>query len=170
MKGRGPEHLTDEQFTDLLSGTQTPEVLHHAQSCVACGLELERVRSSMESFNTMSLAWARRESVRIKAPAVSSRRSWMTVPTWSMASGLAAVLVVAGMMAGVHLERSHDVTGRSEAAAAAGPTEAAVVADNQLMAAIEDELGRQEAAPIAAADTGATHARARQTTSRRSTD
>lgn len=158
-------HLTDAQFTELLSGVESPELLHHVQGCAGCGAELERVRSAVESFNRVTMAWAQRQSVGIQVPVAPERR-WFAIPTWSMAGGLAAVLAVAGLAAGVHVERSHQ-----EAApvveVATGPTEAAVSEDNRLMMAIDSELRQTETAVIPAAELGRAQSRSKQGLSRR---
>lgn len=158
-------HLTDAQFTDLLSGTETPDVLHHVQGCVVCGAELERVRSAVESFNGLSLLWAQREAGRIQTPAVPERR-WSIAPTWSMAGGLAVVLVVAGLAAEVHLERLHQEAAPAVEMAAA-PTEAAVSEDNRLMAAIDNELHQPVTAAIPVEELDSAQGRSRQSATRR---
>lgn len=163
-------HLTDAQFTDLLSGTETPGTLHHVHACSTCAAEFERVRSSMESFNGLSLAWAQREAPsRIPVPAIPERR-WFFTPAWSMAGGLAAVLAVAGLAAGTFLDHSHHTAAPAVEVAATAPTNASLSDDNRLMAAIDDELRRPDPAVAQAEALGAPHIHAKERSSRRSID
>lgn len=164
-------HLTDAQFTDLLSGTETPDILHHLHACPTCAEEFERVRSSMESFNDISLAWAQREaSTRVPVPAIPERR-WFFTPAWSMAGGLAAVLAVAGLAAGTFLDHSHHTAAPAAVeVAAAAPTDASISDDNRLMAAIDDELRRPDPAVAQAEALGAPHIHPKERSSRRAID
>ena len=165
-------HLSDAQFTDLLSGTETPDILHHIHACPACAAEFERVRSSMESFNGLSLAWAQREApTRVPVPTIPERH-WGLAPAWSMAGGLAAVLAVAGLAGGAFLDRAHHHTASPAAVevAAAAPSDAAISDDNRLMAAIDDELRRPDPAVVEAEAVGAPHVRSKERSSRRTTD
>ena len=69
------QHLTDEQFTDLLSGDYATDASRHMLACAQCQGEFERVQASIEDFVTLSLEWAeRRASTSISAPSAFASR------------------------------------------------------------------------------------------------
>ena len=57
-------HLNDDQFTRYLMDSDADGAeAAHLLGCTVCREELERFRSSVESFNSMTLAWSERHSI-----------------------------------------------------------------------------------------------------------
>ena len=56
------QHLTDEQFTELLSGDCPADASRHMLACTQCQWEFERVQASIEDFVTLSLEWAEKRA------------------------------------------------------------------------------------------------------------
>ena len=52
------QHLSDEQFTDLLAGECPMDALQHMNTCPQCQRELEQVQASIEDFSAVGLQWA----------------------------------------------------------------------------------------------------------------
>ncbi len=66
-------HLSEEQFSGLLLEQSNAQgdaqgdaaTRAHLAACAECRVQLERVRESLASFNTMSLEWAERRSATL---------------------------------------------------------------------------------------------------------
>jgi hypothetical protein len=153
------QHLTDEQFTDLLSGDYTGDASRHMRMCVQCQGEFERVQTSIGDFVTLSLEWAeRRASTSISAPSAFVR-GWQAASSWAVA----AAVLAAAILFGVHQGRllRPDVT----SVAGSQPAESAseVADDNRLLMAIDKEIRWQPESPISindlTASAGRPHAR-----------
>jgi hypothetical protein len=157
------QHLTDEQFTDLLSGDYTTDASRHMLACAQCQVEFERVQSSIEDFVTVSLEWAeRRASTSISAPS-AFLRGWQSANSWAVA----AAVLAAAILFGVHQGRllSPDVI----SVASSQPAESAseVADDNRLLMAIDKEIRWQTESPISIDDLTASAGRPQVQPSRR---
>jgi hypothetical protein len=142
------QHLTDEQFTDLLSGDYTTDASRHMLACAQCQREFERVQASIKDFVTLSLEWAeRRASTSISAPS-AFLRGWQSASSWAAA----AAVLAAAILFGVHQGRllSPDVI----SVASSQPPESAseVADDNRLLMAIDKEIRWQTESPISIDD------------------
>ena len=140
------QHLTDEQFTGLLSGDYTADANRHLLACTQCQGEFERVQASIEDFVTLSLEWAGpRASTSISAAFV---RGWQSASSWATA----AAVLAAAILFGVHQGRllSPDVI----SVASSQPAESAseVAEDNRLLMAIDKEIRWQTESPISIDD------------------
>jgi hypothetical protein len=153
------QHLTDEQFTDLLSGDYTTDASRHLLACTPCQGEFEQVQASIEDFVALSLEWAeRRASTSISAPSAFVR-GWQSASSWAAA----AAVLAAAILFGVHQGRllSPDVI----SVAGSQPAESAseVADDNRLLMAIDKEIRWQPESPISiddlTASAGRPHAR-----------
>jgi hypothetical protein len=142
------QHLTDEQFTDLLSGGYTADASRHMQACAQCQGEFERVQASIEDFVTLSLEWAeRRASTSISAPSAFVRL-WQSASSWATA----AAVLAAAILFGVHQGRllSPDVVSVAGSQRAESASE--VADDNRLLMAIDKEIRWQPESPISIDD------------------
>src|SRR6185437_5721667 len=85
------EHLTDEQFANLLAADRSDtRVRLHVESCAACQRELTSLGAAVGDLNYASLRWAEQRAARIEVP---SRwvLNWNAMPGWG--ATLAGVLL-----------------------------------------------------------------------------
>ena len=145
QSSRLASHLTDEQFADLLLGTNSPAVRAHMDTCPMCSQEAERMSTAIGSFQQLSSVWAERRATAAEPlrAADARRLSWSHRPlAWS-----AAALVIA-LTAGVGISRHADHPQQAPqpvalAEPAVVPT-ATLQSDNQLLSAIDGELRADE--------------------------
>jgi hypothetical protein len=144
-------HLTDEQFSELLSGDDHLEASRHLLACAECQAELRRVRSCLEDFASAGLVWAeRRASASISTPSALVR-NWQSISTGAAA---AAVLAAAFLFA-VH--QASRVPAPESSIAASRQTDFAseVANDDRLMIAIDKEIHSQTESPLSIDDLSA---------------
>ena len=147
-----PSHLTDEQFADLLLGSESASVQAHLKACSQCVSEADRLSGAIGDFNTQSRLWAERQAaVRpILSPDRQSAFTWLHRPQAWAAAAL-AVALAAGI--GVSALRDHTRAAQTiatqssiaqsadaQAQPAAQVTPATLKADNELLSAIDGEL------------------------------
>jgi hypothetical protein len=145
LNSRQP-HLSDEQFTDLLLGTNSPSVREHLRSCELCSQEAERVSDAISSFSAQSRLWAERRAASFPVFAHEPQRTftWLHRPhAWTAAA--VAVVFAAGV--GIFV---HEVNNRSAPHAVANVLPATVSpttlkSDNDLLTAIDGELREDDA-------------------------
>jgi hypothetical protein len=134
------QHLTEEQFTDVLTGDCDFEVSRHLRSCLQCQQEAQQVQTAISDFTAAGLEWA--EQYAKQPLSVPSR----LVPRWQAATGWAAAMVLAtAVLFGMHHEEPKPVA--AVTASAASP--ANVADDNRLLAAIDTEIRWQARSPVA---------------------
>ena len=149
------QHLTDEQFTELLSGDCPMDASRHMMACAQCQHEFERVQASIEDFVTVSLEWAeRRASTSIAAPSAFVR-GWQSASSWAAPAAVLAAVILFG----VHREGM--LTPDVISVAISQPAESAseVADDNRLLVAIDKEIRWQTESPISIDDLTTTSAR-----------
>jgi hypothetical protein len=142
------QHLTDEQFTELLSGDYTEDASRHMRTCAQCQEEFERVQASIEDFVSLSLEWAeRRAATSISAPSVFVR-GWQCASSWA----IAAAVLAAAILFGVHQDRlaRPDVISIADSQPSESASE--VADDNRLLMAIDKEIRWQPESPISIDD------------------
>jgi hypothetical protein len=157
------QHLTDEQFTDLLSGDHTADASRHMHACAQCQCEFERVQASIEDFVTLSLEWAGPQaSTSISVPSAFVRE-WQSASSWTTA----AAVLAAAILFGVHQVRllSPDVISVAGSQSAESASE--VADDNRLLMAIDKEIRWETESPIPLDDLTASAGRPHAQTSRR---
>ncbi len=156
-------HLTENQLADLLLTHDEPEanlpadeeqerIAAHLAHCSTCLKEFELFRSTMASFNAVTLAWSEQRSItRPSAPDRKGKTGWAGKLGWVWSVALMGVLSV-GFAAhrswhpatsGVSSEPAHMVDQNSEAE---------ILRDNELMVAVNQELARTEPFPLTADD------------------
>ena len=139
------QHLTDEQFTELLSGEYPLDASLHMKMCPQCRSEFERVQASIEDFGSLGLLWAeQRPSPQISAPSVFLR-GWHSVSIRT-----AAAVLLAAILFGVNQEkRMQAPVADPLTAATPARSESQVAEDNRLMMAIDKEIRWQADSPVA---------------------
>jgi hypothetical protein len=158
-------HWTDEQFSGYVLGlTQDGKAGEHLDRCAQCREELERFRSSVASFSSMSLEWSERRSSTLSAqPIARPVPVWLPTAAWAMA---AAVAIGLGLPSAIH--RRDTGTATVASTQTAQPTQiasvesensdenspAAIARDNQLMMAVAAELNRTDPMPYTAPSAG----------------
>jgi hypothetical protein len=137
------QHLTDEQFTELLAGDYPFDASRHLQACAQCQCEFNRVQASIADFGSLAIEWAeQRASVSIPAPSAFAR-AWQPRSAWAAAAVLAAAVLF-----GLHQENR---TPGAITVAGIHPahSEREVADDNRLMMAIDREIHWQAESPVA---------------------
>jgi len=155
-------HLTDEQFTDLLLGTIPASVTAHLQACPDCAEEAQRVSGAIGSFSQQSRLWAECRTATSRAastmPVHHPVLAWFSRPmAWSAAVAALAIATVAGIgiesgiahkgnpIAGLAGQQQQTAQIQPAALAPAATPKADLNADNNLLAAIDEELSAQPA-------------------------
>ena len=167
----GEQHLTDEQFTDLLMGTRPSWVQTHLMECAECREEAERVSGAIGDFAEQSRLWAE-QRVAARPVRVVEREpalAWLLHPQVWVAGAMAAALAV-GIGMTLHTDRARPVqqamvTAQSNAVktqaqavtkvqtvattvqAEVKVPRAKLKADNALLTAIDGELRADESTP-----------------------
>lgn len=142
-------HLSDEQFTELLLGANPRVVREHLAACPQCAEEAQRVSAAIGSFAEQSRLWAERRAAAQQSIASVRlpRFQWLHGPrAWATAGSL-AVALAAGVGYTLHLDRS----GPAQPAVAHSPSappvsHTALQSDNELMAAVDREIREDDAA------------------------
>ncbi len=135
------EHLTDEQFANILAGDRSDlRVRQHVESCAKCQRELTSIGAAISDLNYASLRWAEQRAARIEVP---SRwvLNWNAMPGWG--ATMAGVLIF-GVAIGAHMQfnqQSVVVTRPSHTMSA--PSDDELAQDNNLMLSIDNELTEQ---------------------------
>jgi hypothetical protein len=153
------QHLTDEQFTELLSGDYPEDASRHMRACAQCQEEFDRVQASIEDFVTLSLEWAeQRASTSISAPSAFVC-GWQSASSWA----IAAAVLAAAILFGIHQDRLVGPDVISVAGSPQSESASEVADDNRLLMAIDKEIRWQPASPISiddlTASPGRPHAR-----------
>lgn len=135
------EHLSDEQFANILAGEHTDmRARLHVESCAECQQELSSLGAAVGDLSYASLRWAEQRAVRIEVP---SRwvLNWNAMPGWG--ATLAAVLIF-GVALGAHMQvgQQNAVIARPSHTISA-PSDDELAQDNSLMLSIDNELSEQ---------------------------
>jgi len=133
-------HLTDEQLTDHLSGISLPAIDDHLTECEVCRQEVASMRASFQVFNHASLEWSERRRNTAGAP------SWRAAAVWAVAcvAVIAAVLLFGLLRRPV---KTSPFTGENVASGAGDSNAGELSQDNQLLAAIDQELDSADLSP-----------------------
>jgi hypothetical protein len=159
-------HLTDEQFSGLLSGDC--DTSDHLLECAQCRQEFKTVQASLQEFASLSLKWAEeRASTSISTRSVLLR-GWQSASAWTAAA--AAVLTAAVLFAGPHQQRQQAPQAISVAGNRAADSDSEVADDNRLMMAIDKEMQWQPQTLISATELAAPGRRSSETPSPRLTN
>ena len=134
------QHLTDEQFANLLAGDRCEEDARlHVDSCEICRTELASVGFAVNDLNRFSTHWADQRAARIQTPSAWSL-NWKMLPGWG--ATVAAVLIF-GVALGTHIQSSAPIAAVETPHTMAAPTADELAQDNRLMSSIQDEINEQ---------------------------
>jgi hypothetical protein len=146
------QHLTNEQFTEVLSGDCALDASRHMQTCPQCRQELDQVQAGIGSFVTLGLEWAEKRAPALPLARSSFVRRWQPVDTWA-----AAAVLAIGILFGVHQERILQTPAVMAVPSPESADSASEVSDdNRLMMAIDQEIHWQAESPVSVA-TSARH-------------
>jgi predicted anti-sigma-YlaC factor YlaD len=149
-------HITHEEMTELLVGARTNTLDSHLQVCAECREELARVKGSLESFRTASLAWSERITSEAaetqQVIALSRRHSYVA---WWRLAAIAAVLLIV-FAAAYRIKRSavNDNTAMATPGAAVVEStqgqiaEEQIAQDNELLAQVNSEISESVPSPM----------------------
>jgi hypothetical protein len=134
-------HLTDEQFAELLAGHKSDDrAVLHVERCEACRKELASFGAAVGDLNFASLRWAEHRASRIAVPS-NWTLNWNALPGWG--ATMAAVLIF-GVALGAHMQSSTQIEPTLQPAhTIAAPSEDELAQDNQMMRSIDSELSEQ---------------------------
>jgi hypothetical protein len=139
------QHLSDEQFTDLLARECPMDALQHMNTCPQCQREFEQVQASIEDFGAVGLQWAEdRPAPRISTSSALIRR-WNPLSARTVAAGLLAAALFA-----TYQEKRMQAPNMETILPA--QSEGQVADDNRLMLAIDKEIRWQADSPVADED------------------
>jgi hypothetical protein len=147
------EHLTDEQFANILAGDHSDmRAGLHVESCAKCQRELAAFGTAVSDLNYASLRWAEQRASRIEVP---SRwvLNWNSMPSWG--ATLAGVLMF-GVALGAHMQfnQQNAVVARPSHTTPA-PSDDELAQDNNLMLSINHELTEQVGGQVPVSDLNA---------------
>lgn len=143
-------HLTDEQFADLLAGNHSDlRARLHLESCATCRQELTAMTAAVGDLNFASLRWAERRATRIQVPSRWAL-NWNVLPGW--AATMAGVLIF-GVALGAHVQANNHVEPALRPAhTISAPSDGELAQDNQLMRSIDNELSQQAGPQVLVSD------------------
>jgi hypothetical protein len=145
-------HLTDEQFADLLLGANPAAVQAHLKACSACAEEADSVAGAIGSFELQTRVWAERRAATspILTPTSSPAFAWLHRPQAWTAAALAIALAAGFGIAA----RNHHAPAAQTQVAKVQPTPvvspSTLKSDNELLSAIDGELRADESTPAIA--------------------
>jgi hypothetical protein len=141
-------HLTEAQFADYLIGLSTAATRSHLLQCATCRDEMESFGSAITSFNQTSLAWSRTQAaanpVQIHAAATPQPPRARHLP-WGIGLAFAAVLAFAVALPVLH---HHGAQTAVAVSAPAADDSQGIREDNQMLAAIDEEISQPDASPV----------------------
>jgi hypothetical protein len=146
------QHLSDEDFSQMLAGCSDAEALRHLESCAQCRGELEDTRASLENMNHLGMLWAEQQAPhRVPLPLHGMSR-WSMRSVWLVP---ATLMVLCVLLLGINRqhERNADQFNGSST------PRYTVADDNRLMAAIDQELNREVVPQVPVSDLRAPAAR-----------
>ena len=148
------EHLTDEQFANILAGDHSDlRVRLHVESCAKCQRELTSLGAAIGDLNDASLRWAEKRAARIETPS-HWVLNWNAMPGWG--ATVAGVLIF-GVALGAHMQinRQSAVVERPSHMLSA-PSDDELANDNNLMLSINNELTEQVGGQVPVSDLNVT--------------
>ena len=144
------EHLTDEQFANLLAGDHSDlRARLHVESCAKCQRELTSLGAAVSDLNYASLRWAEQRAARVAVPSRWAL-SWSSMPGWG--ATLAGVLLF-GVAIGAHMQiNQQNAVVERPLHTLSAPSEAELAKDNKLMLSIDSELAEQVGGQVPVSD------------------
>lgn len=142
-------HLTDEQFAELLAGNKSDTcAVLHVENCAACRDELSSLGAAVGDLNFASMRWAERRASRIETPS-SWALNWNALPLGATVAGV----LMFGVAIGAHMQTSNQIEPALRPAhALSAPSDDVVAQDNSLMRSIDNELAERIGPQVSASD------------------
>ena len=137
--GTSGQHLTDEQFGDLLAGDPLEaSASAHLLVCAHCRGEFAAVRDAMGAFHEVSFGWAQQQAPR-RVPVPSRWRLRLGVrPVWNLALMTTATAVALGI--GLQMPSHLRTAAPSPESSPGTPSRDELAEDNRLLSSINTEL------------------------------
>lgn len=151
----GP-HLDEEQFAACALGEEvgaatSAHLAAHLAACEACRAELAAFAVSVDSFNTVSMAWSEAQPAPSLRPLLRSGRpqpAW-AIASWALAGCLALASAVSlGTRHQAPSEQGGDEAAGTQTFADAGDTAAQIARDNKLLLAVDQATSVRPASPL----------------------
>jgi hypothetical protein len=143
------QHLTSQEFTDLLIGDCSLEVRRHVDTCPQCQDECKQVQSAIDGFGAAGLEWAEQ-----RTPISISASSQLFLQCRSLGTWAAAALLAAAVLFEVHQGWIVPPSAANNVATQVVESTADVADDNRLMLAIDQEIRWQAESPLSTATPG----------------
>ena len=107
-------HLTEDEFDEVLMGTASPDLATHLKQCSVCSAQLEHFNSTMTSFNHAAMAWSEAKSNALSRDIRQHRTPFRlsAQAAWSVAT---MALLAATAMLGIGLHYRSENTAASQA-------------------------------------------------------
>jgi len=144
------QHLTDEQFANLLAGDHSDmSVRLHVESCAVCQRELTSLGAAVGDLNYASLRWAEQRASHIEVP---SRwvLNWNAMPGWG---AMFAGVLLFGVALGAHMQMNQQTAVVvQQAHTISAPSDDELAQDNSLMLSIDNELSEQAGPQVSVSD------------------
>jgi hypothetical protein len=140
------QHLTSQQFTDLLIGDCSLEVRRHVDTCQQCQDECKQVQSAIDGFGAAGLEWAEQ-----RTPMSISASSQLFLQCRSLGTWAAAALLAAAVLFEVHQGWIVPTAVANNVTNQAVESTSDVADDNRLMMAIDQEIRWQAESPLSIA-------------------
>ena len=140
------QHLTDDQFSEYLSGTRvSPATEAHVASCESCLAEVGLFLNSVDDFSAAAFDWSKSQPVISPRTKLSRQRHSMQTPLrWALAT---ALLVAVSVPVIVHEEHGRSASG-SSLDAQGGENPAQIAQDNNLLLSVNVALGTTDPSPF----------------------
>lgn len=146
-------HLTDDQIDDYLIGDLAESWNAHVATCAECQVRIAELKSAIDSFKDVSLAWSERQSATVPVRLAGSTRkiSHKRRAIW-VATATAAIAVSVAIPLMRHEPPLPAPTSTDAAAAISAHTFAAerqeqIAQDNQMLRNIDREIGTPVSSP-----------------------
>jgi len=143
-------HLSDEQFTDLLLGTNPPSVREHLMLCAECSQEAERVAGAISSFSMQTRLWAERRAASHSVHVRETHRTltWLHRP-YGWTAAVVAVIFAMGIGVSLRFDHARPAAAPIAQVQPAAPVDPTTIkSDNALLSAIDGELREDDAGNV----------------------
>jgi hypothetical protein len=136
-------HLTDEQVADYLSGERVKIIETHLAECAECRGEIDRLRTSLRTFDQASMAWSEARVGSQTGPLLNRvQAGWHPLAAGILAAAAATAVL---LLFTVH-HRRPPADGSVRASNISDST-AEMESDNLLLHAIDEEFDSLELSP-----------------------
>jgi hypothetical protein len=141
------DHLTNDQFSDLLIGAPGRDCELHLAECAYCRAELEKFSASVGLFSSTSLAWSEtRPAAAAQAASRWQNMRWAYAPVgWALAVSVAIMVGVPAWRADHPAPAPYSAV-NSPASIEDSPAD--IARDNALLESVNVALNTNEDSPL----------------------